>query len=454
MVNRQKVLLLAEAANPEWVSVPLIGWSLATALREVADVHIVTQIRNRDAFLRAGMIEERDFTAIDSEAVAKPLFALAGKLRMGKGVGWTMTQLISSLGYAHFEKLVWRRFGADIRAGKYGLVHRITPVSPVVNSPIAARCAAAGVPFLFGPINGGVPWPKGFASEQRREKEWLSRIRGMYRFHPARARMLRSARAIFCGSSFALSEVPAKFAGKAVYLPENAVDLSRLNLVARQDGALPVKACFVGRLVPLKGVDMALKAAAPLIREGRMTFDIIGDGPQMAQLRAIAESEKIGKGVHFHGWKEHHEVQGILASCNVLLFPSIREFGGGVVLEAMALGVPPIVVDYGGPAELVDDSTGWRVPLGDRDQIARGIRQVLDGVLADPSVLAKKAVACRNRVAEDFSWPAKARQIAMVWAAVQQGAETLAQPIRFPDTVMRSANALPGGGSQPTDMAA
>lgn len=445
IASRPKVLLLAEAANPEWVSVPLVGWSLATALRKVAEVHIVTQIRNRDAFLRAGMIEGRDFTAIDSEAVARPLFALAGKLRMGKGVGWTTTQLISSLGYGYFEKLVWRRFGADIRAGRYDLVHRITPVSPVVNSPIAARCAAAGVPFLVGPINGGVPWPKGFASEQRREREWLSRIRGLYRFRPARFKMLGASAAILCGSRVALSEIPRRYAAKAVYLPENAVDMSRFNLTATQGGGLPLKLCFVGRLVPYKGCDMALGAAAPLIRAGKITFDIIGDGPQMADLRAIVRSEEIGEGVSFHGWKDHHEVQGILASCNALLFPSIREFGGGVVLEAMALGVPPIVVDYGGPAELVDDSTGWRVPLGDRDQITRGVRQVLDAVVADPSALAARGTACRQRVAEDFTWTAKARQIAMVWAAVRAGEGVLPQPMGPARAGVQGSDAAAGG---------
>lgn len=424
--------MIAEAANPEWVSVPLVGWSVANALRRVADVHLVTQIRNRDAILRAGLVEGRDFTAIDSEALAAPMWRLAQRLRGGKNVGWTINTAISSLSYGFFEHLIWRRFGAEIRAGKWDLVHRVTPLTLTANSLIAPRCRRAGVPFVVGPLNGGVPWPRGFATEQRREKEWLSHLRGIYKMMPGRAKTLAAANVIMCGSRYALAEIPARHCHKAVWLPENAIDPIRFSLLAQQPGTLPLRACFIGRLVPLKGVDMAITAALPLLRDGRMCLDIIGEGPEEDNLKALVAREGVTSAVTFHGWLDHTQLQKVAVNSHLLTFPSIREFGGGVVLEAMALGIVPVVVDYGGPGELVTPDTGFKVAIGPREQVIADLRALLERVAADPSALPGMAVAARARVQADFTWDAKARQIEQVWRAVLAGTQPLPRPLAPP----------------------
>ncbi len=412
-VKRPSVLVIAEAANPEWVSVPLVGWSLATALSDVADVHIVTQVRNREAFLRAGLVEGDDFTAIDTEKLAAPVYKLASVLRMGKGRGWTMTTALSALIYPYFERLVWQRFAADLKAGKFDIVHRVTPLSPTAQSPIARRCRSIGVPFVMGPLNGGVPWPKGFDAERRQEREWLSYVRGIYKLLPGRRSTLAAAQAILTGSRHTQSEIPARYQSKTHYVPENAIDTGRFNLTADQSLIKPLSACFIGRLVPYKGCDMALEAARPFLESGQMKLDIIGDGPMRAELERLAAP--LGSAVTFHGNLPHDQVQKVAVSANLLTFPSIREFGGGVVLEAMALGVVPVIVDYAGPGELVDESVGYKVPIGPRSAIIRDLRDTIDRIIADPSGLADLGRAARKRVQQDFTWEAKASRIRHIY---------------------------------------
>ncbi len=421
--RRPRVLVIAEAANPEWVSVPLVGWSLAHALRDVADVHIVTQVRNRAAILRAGLIEGQDFTALDSEAVAKPLHQLSNLLRRGTGKAWTLATAISAVSYPWFERLLWQQFGPAIHAGDYDIVHRLTPLSPTIASPLAPKVAAAGVPFLLGPLNGGVPWPPGFEAERWREREWLSYVRGAYRINPARGRMLRAARAIIAGSAHTASEIPARFADKVIWLPENAIDPARFNRIATQDPNGPLRACFIGRLVPYKGPDMLLEAALPLLKTGRIAIDIIGDGPMRAALEEFRMRNCPEADLRLHGNLPHQAVQDVAATAHVMAFPSIREFGGGVVLEAMALGVVPVVADYAGPAELVSDATGFRIPFTGRADLIMGMRARLEALAGDRTALPAMAAAGRARIAQDFTWAAKARQIRTIYDWVLEGGE-------------------------------
>jgi glycosyltransferase involved in cell wall biosynthesis len=429
-----RVLLIAEACNPGWVSVPLEGWSHSKAIRHLANAHLVTQIRNREALLGEGLAEEIDFTSIDSERLAKPMHRLAEILRGGAGKGWTTLTAISALTYPYFEHLVWKKFSERLRSGEFDLVHRITPLSPTAPSLLAKKCREIGIPFVMGPLNGGVPWPKGFESARRREREWLSYVRNGYKLLPGYRSTRKNASAILIGSRDTWDQMPQEFHHKCFYIPENAIDPERFPLRRLRTAEAPLRIVFVGRLVPYKGADMLLAAAAPLIRNGKVHVTIIGDGPMMQDLKQQVRVAGCESGVHFLGWLPQRELQNHLINSDLLGFPSIREFGGGVVLEAMAVGVAPIVVNYGGPGELVTDQTGYRLELGTRDQIIVQLYQLLCHLLENPGEIDMKGKASMERVERGFTWAAKAREVLKVYQWVMDpSSERPIFPMPTPD---------------------
>jgi glycosyltransferase involved in cell wall biosynthesis len=410
-----RVLVLAEAANPEWVSVPLVGWSHAEALSRHADVHVATQVRNREAILRTGWREGVEFTAIDNESSARALWKASELVRGGSGKGWTTVTALSAIPYYHFEYLVWQRFRKDLLAGKFDIVHRLTPLSPTTPSLLASRCRRAGVPFVLGPLNGGVPWPKEFRDAQHQEREWLAYVRDAYKLLPAYRSTRDDAAAIVVGSQATYAQLSARYRDRAVYLPENAVDPARFPCVERPSPRKPLRVIFVGRLVPYKGADILIEAMAPLLSQSRLELEVVGDGPEMPKLRRLLGELGLQDRVRLAGWVPHTELHEKMAQADIFAFPSVREFGGGAVLEAMAMGLVPVVADYAGPRELVSDETGIRVRMGRRDELVAGFRRALEQLADRPDLVHTTGQRARQRVLELFTWDAKARQMREVY---------------------------------------
>ncbi len=411
--RRLRVLVIAESCNPEWESVPLVGWSHYHALTELVDTHLITRNWNRPALDRAGLVEGRDYTAYDTDWLVRPVFRLVHRIS-GPSKGYAMLTALTTPAYLVMEQMVWRQFGAALRAGEYDLVHRITPLSAPVPSLLASRCRRLGIPFILGPMNGGLPWPKEFPTLARQEGEFLARLRWLYRWVPGYRVTRDASAAIMVGGASAMRDLPTKWHAKAIYVPENGIDLARFPRPPRRTPdsyrGRPLRAVFLGRLVPFKGCDMLIEAAAPLLREGRMVLEIIGFGPERERLDRMVAELGLGAFVTFAGKLSHFDLADRLKHADVLTFPSVREFGGAVVLEAMAAGVVPIVVDYGGPAELVSPASGYLLPMAPREDLIVTLRRTLGSIVADPGQLAEKSWRGVERVFALFAWPAKARQ--------------------------------------------
>ena len=418
--SKLRVLILAEAANPEWTSVPLIGWSHALALSKICHAHLVTQVRNEKAITKFGWTSGDEFTVIDTEGLLKPLVRLSIFLRGGTNLAWTIDTALQSIAYPYFEYKVWAQFKHRLIEGEFDVVHRITPVSPTAPSYLAKRLSHLGIPFVVGPLNGGVAWPKQFPDLQTHEKEWLNHCKQAYKLLPGYRSLRRHASVIIAGSMATKEQFPHWTQDRVLYLPENAIDKARFPESNRANYRSPIKAAFVGRLVPYKGADIAIEAIAPMAKAGKITFDIYGDGPEKNRLQELIKTFGLESSVTLHGFIENADLHLKLADADIFVFPSLREFGGGVVLEAMALGVVPIIVDYAGPAELVTENCGYLVPLDERDKLVQSLSQTLSNICEDPSTLIEKRENCIRRVEKFYTWEKKVEQITAIYHWVTQ----------------------------------
>ena len=106
-----------------------------------------------------------------------------------------------------------------------------------------------------------------------------------------------------------------------------------------------------------------MRAAAPFLRSGKARFTVLGDGPERGRLEQLARTLGIETTVSFSGWVSHEKALERLRSADVMVFPSVRDFGAGVVFEALAMGAVPVVADFGGPGDIVNSEVGYKVPL-------------------------------------------------------------------------------------------
>src|SRR5208283_1357015 len=409
-MSRLRVLVLGPDCNPEQVSIPFVTYSHAAALAQLHDVTLVARSSVADALHRA----KAPFRAI--EAVRTPLLdrIYAWGFRRIFNSNYT-TQSLTAFKYPFavaFEWRAWRQLRRRILAGEFDVVLRLVPMTPVLPSPFAYFLRKGPIPFVIGPVHGSLPWPPGFGAQN--EREWISRMRSFYRFLPFARSTYHHAAAIVAASSQTYSEFPA-FRDKMFFVPEPGIAPSLVSGDSRRsEPGSRLELIFVGGLIPRKACDLALRGAATILRNDLARFTVVGDGPERKRLEELARSLGIEKAVSFRGWVSHEEVLSHLRSTDVMVFPSIRDNGAGVVFEALATGAVPVVVDFGGPGDIVHPEVGYKVPLTNESDIVSQMEKILARLERDRDLLNRLRQQGISYARERLTWEAKAQSTTRV----------------------------------------
>ncbi len=312
-----------------------------------------------------------------------------------------------------FQARIIRRL---VAAGEVDVIHQPIPVSPLAPSSLYGF----GVPVVIGPMNGGMTFPPGYDDlESPATRRFVSVARGLARALNRLVPGKRRAAVLLVANDRTRRALPFDDHPNVITLVENGVDPAAWPAPPDRTRAsdAPFRLVFMGRLVGWKAVGITLDALARARAAGvNATLDILGDGPERADLEAQVARQTLGAAVQFHGFLPQAACAPVLASADALILNSVWECGGAVVLEAMGMGLPVIGPDWGGPADYLDETCGILVSPTPRSSYADRLAEAIMRLARDPALRTRMGAAGAAKVRAEFDWQGKIDQMLTIYA--------------------------------------
>lgn len=173
----------------------------------------------------------------------------------------------------------------------------------------------------------------------------------------------------------------------------------------------------VGRFVPLKGFDVAIKSFAAFYnllnkeQQANVQMIIVGKGPYKKQLMAIIAEQQLTEVIRIIEWMPQSELDNVYNSADVFLYPS-HEGAGMVVAEAMRYGLPVVCWDNAGPGNIVHPGTDLKVAYCAYADAISHFSNKLHQLLTDKLYYSAESAMALDRFKSNLSWDVKAGQLA------------------------------------------
>jgi glycosyltransferase involved in cell wall biosynthesis len=279
-----------------------------------------------------------------------------------------------------------------------------------------------GVPFVFGPVGGGEISPPGLGKGSGfcGDIAELSKkcATAFVSWFPPTRLLLQKAAWTFATTPQTEKALRAAGVTRLSVLPQSGIspaDFPSLPIPDRSNAGSrsgPLQLITASRLIHWKAIDLAIEAVAVLPADLDVRLCVLQEGPEMGRLRKLVDTLGISDRVEFKGkLPSLAEVHTMISQADALIHPALHEAFGQACIEALALGTPVICLDWAGPGMIVDKSSGFAVPPGNRREIIQGIAGAIRSLHREKTEGETRRDACVARALGSFQWNHIADQI-------------------------------------------
>jgi glycosyltransferase involved in cell wall biosynthesis len=399
-MKRLNLLVSAYACNPlateeSYPGEAILGWNLIKQLNRFHDVSVLTRTYNKKGIEEA--VDRENIGDVRFHYLTLPKFLSVLKRNF---LGFSLYYLIWQV-KAFF---IARRLN---KKNHYDFFHHITFNNDWMPSFIGAFLP---LPFIWGPMGGGQKVPRSF----KKTIHWKNRINQNLRLAGQwfwrntwfRRRCVKKALAILVCNSDTEDKIKTD-AKKLYFYPVNGISSEELSPPSNSQGQKPSQfhVIYAGRLDAIKGINLGIEAFHVFsLKYPESFFKIIGIGPERDRLENLTDFLNIRDKVQFIPWLEREKLLDQLFISDVLLFPSFRDGGGQVVIEAMACGKPVIGVNVGGPGFHIQNEWGIKIEPKNPEYTIQEMAKALEKLYLDGELREKMGAAGRKRTEEFYLW--------------------------------------------------
>lgn len=398
-----KVCVVGQHASMNFGGEASFPWFYFKFLRARGiDARMVVHSRTRDE-LKAAFGQDFDrIHFVDDTATDRFLY------RLGKFLPGDLDSLTLAVFRHWLVQRRQRRVIRDlVRSGLVNIIHESAPIAPKQISDLHGL----GAPLVIGPLSGGMEFPPAFRYRQGRSRVWAERFsRSMAGISNFLVPGKKHAEVLLVANELTRQALPRGYRGEVHMMPEVSVDLTLWKDEQRpQRSGQQIKVIYLGRLVNWKAVDLLMQAFSRVVNEvPEASLQVLGDGDQRSALEQQVRELGIADKVEFAGYVKATEGARRMRAADIFVLPSLRECGGVVMLEAMAVGLPVVAADWAGPSAHVTDQTGIRVAVDSQEGYVQGLADAIIKLAKSPQLRQQMGAAGKQRVLEgDYDWQRK-----------------------------------------------